>query len=179
LARESTHIADHRDVDILAALHRNDCLLCRLSVRLEYTKPSMPEFGGYFSGPEQAGALVPKLRLDNPSKVKASRADPRSSYPDYRATLKQAFYGDVDDASAEAATNFLQPDSPPVGVPIATTAPRWGALLRTYIVTEQDMAVRPALQHRFIREADEAFPGTKTEVRAMESSHYSCPNRRN
>jgi hypothetical protein len=24
--------------------------------------------------------------------------------------------------------NFLQPDSPPVGVPIATTAPRWGAL---------------------------------------------------
>lgn len=143
--------------------------------RLVYLTALMPapgkSLGGYFSGPEQAGSLVLGLRLDNFSKAKASRIDPRSSDPDYRATLKQAFYGDVDDASAEAAMNFLQPDSPAVGVPIATTAPRWGALPRTYIVTEQDMAVRPALQHRFIREADEAFPRTKTEIRSMESSH--------
>ena len=143
--------------------------------RLVYLTAMMPApskpLGGYLGGPEQAGTLVPGLRLDNFSKAKASRIDPRSSDPDYRATVKQAFYGDVDDASAEAVMNFLQPDSPAVGVPIATTAQRWGALPRTYIVTEQDMAVRPALQHRFIREADDAFPGTKTEVRSIASSH--------
>jgi len=85
--------------------------------------------------------------------------------------MKEAFFGDVSDEQAEAAINLLQPDYPAVGAPIMTTAQRWGSIPRAYIMTEQDKAVVPALQGRFIQEVDEAMPASKTDGRPINTSH--------
>ena len=85
--------------------------------------------------------------------------------------MKEAFFGDVSDEQADAAINLLQPDYPVVNGPIMTTAQRWGSIPRSYILTEQDKGVLPALQRRFIREVDEALPASKTDVRPINTSH--------
>ena len=85
--------------------------------------------------------------------------------------MKEAFFGDVSGEQADAAINLLQPDYPVVNGPIMTTAQRWGSIPRSYILTEQDKGVLPALQRRFIREVDEALPASKTDVRPINTSH--------
>jgi pimeloyl-ACP methyl ester carboxylesterase len=130
-------------------------------------KPLVP----YMTSPEAKDGLVPKLAMGVPANARAGRIDPRSMDPDYRVTMKEAFFADVSDEQAEAAANLLQPDFPNVGAPIMTTAQRWGSIPRAYILTEQDRAVVPALQRRCIREVDEAMPTSKTDVRLMTTSH--------
>ncbi|MDI9690548.1 GGDEF domain-containing protein, partial [Burkholderia cenocepacia] len=51
------------------------------------------------------------------------------------------------------------------------TAPRWGALDRHYIKCLQDRVILPALQQRFIDEADAFAPGNPTHVHQLDSSH--------
>ncbi|MFF2507709.1 alpha/beta fold hydrolase [Streptomyces sp. NPDC058067] len=55
----------------------------------------------------------------------------------------------------------------------ATTLTRggWGSIPRTYVTCAQDMAIRPAVQRRFITEADAAFPDNVTSVVALDASH--------
>jgi pimeloyl-ACP methyl ester carboxylesterase len=125
----------------------------------------------YLTGPELKDGLIPKLAMGVPANARAGRIDPRSRDPEYRATMKEAFCGDVSDEQAEAVINLLQPDYPAVGAPIMTTAQRWGSIPRSYILTEQDKGVPPALQRRFIREVDEALPASKTDVRPINTSH--------
>ncbi|MEV7392749.1 alpha/beta fold hydrolase [Streptomyces sp. NPDC091215] len=123
--------------------------------------------------PENEGELVaPSVRAD-PAVIGALRFDLASDDPDYRRQLRDAFFGDVDPAVADAALGLLTPDAP-VGIALgATTLTRdgWGSVPRTYITCARDMAIRPALQHRFIRDADAAFPGNPTSVIALDSSH--------
>jgi hypothetical protein len=47
----------------------------------------------------------------------------------------------------------------------------WGSVRRTYLTCARDMAIRPALQARFIAEADVAFPDNPTTVVALDASH--------
>jgi hypothetical protein len=85
----------------------------------------------------------------------------------------QAFYGDLDPAAADAAIALLTPDTP-AGIGLGTTtltADGWGSVPRTYVVCTQDMTIRPALQQRFIADADAAFPANPTTVHALHASH--------
>ncbi|MFI1030462.1 alpha/beta fold hydrolase [Streptomyces sp. NPDC020951] len=123
--------------------------------------------------PENAGELVaPSVRAD-PAAIGALRLDLASDDPLYRQQLRDAFFGDVDPAAADAALGLLTPDAP-VGIALgATTLTRdgWGSVPRTYVTCARDMAVRPALQQKFIRDADAAFPDNPTSVVALDSSH--------
>ncbi|MGW1271728.1 alpha/beta fold hydrolase [Streptomyces sp. NPDC002491] len=131
---------------------------------------------------ENAVELVaPSFRAD-PAAIGALRLDLASDDLDYRQQLRNAFFGDVDPAVADAALGLLTPDAP-AGIALgATTLTRdgWGSVPRTYVTCAQDMAIRPALQQKFISDADTAFPDNPTSVVALDSSHspfLSMPGR--
>jgi pimeloyl-ACP methyl ester carboxylesterase len=149
----------------------------RKIARLVYLTAFMPQSGvpavSYIQSPENEGELVgPQFRAD-PAQVGALRIDQRSDDAAYRANTRLAFFGDVDEAQFEAVAGLLTPDVPvaPFATPIATTPDRWGSLARHYIRCNQDRAIRPALQRRFIAEADAFTPGNPTVVHELDSSH--------
>jgi pimeloyl-ACP methyl ester carboxylesterase len=136
----------------------------------------------YVGMPENAGELVgPSLRAD-PAAVGALRLDTSPADDVYRHQLREAFFGDVDPEAADAAIALLSPDAP-VGIAAGATtltADGWGSVPRTYVTCSLDMAIRPALQEKFVADADAAFPGNPTSVVALEASHspfLSMPDR--
>jgi pimeloyl-ACP methyl ester carboxylesterase len=127
----------------------------------------------YIRSPENADEQVRALVRAPPEQVGVLRIDPRNPDPAYRAQLKTAFYHDVDDARFAAAAHLLTPDVPlrPVLAAATATLPNWGRIPRAYLRCSEDRAILPALQDRFIREAD-AWTGTnRTAVRTLKSSH--------
>ncbi|MEV5325179.1 alpha/beta fold hydrolase [Nonomuraea sp. NPDC052634] len=123
--------------------------------------------------PEAAGDRVAPLVQGDPTRLGALRLDFATDDPAYRQGLREAFYGDVDPAVAEAATALLTPDSP-FGIMTGTTEltpAGWGSVPRTYVVCTRDMAIQPAVQRKFIAEADAAFPGNPTSVVSLAASH--------
>ncbi|MFJ6659822.1 alpha/beta fold hydrolase [Streptomyces sp. NPDC091377] len=132
--------------------------------------------------PENAGELVgPSVRAD-PAVIGALRLDLTSHDAAYRCQLRNAFFGDVAPAVADAALGLLTPDAP-AGIALgATTLTRdgWGSVPRTSITCTRDMVIRPALQQKFITDADTTFPDNPTSVVALDSSHspfLSMPGR--
>lgn len=87
--------------------------------------------------------------------------------------MKRALYEDVPQADFDAVANLMSCDVPaaPFATAIPTTAARWGALDRHYIKCLQDRVILPALQQRFIDEADAFAPGNPTHVHQLDSSH--------
>lgn len=144
---------------------------------LVYLTAFMPATGvpgvAYIGAPENAGEKVGPQLLADPAAVGALRMDHRSEDAAYAAGIKSAFFGDVSDAQYAAVAHLLTPDVPvaPFATPIATTPERWGRVRRHYIQCKQDQAIRPALQQRFIREADAYTPGNPTVVHSLDSSH--------
>ena len=79
----------------------------------------------------------------------------------------------MDPVLADAATGLLTPDGP-IGIMLGTTTltlDSWGSVRRTYLTCTRDMAIGPALQAKFIAEADAAFPDNPTSVVALDASH--------
>ena len=132
-----------------------------------------PSFVNYLSLPEAQTKSGAEINLGDPNLLGASRIDPRSLEPEYLEKLHQEFYGDVDRATFHAFANSLTPDQP-LGYftdsPKITKA-RWGRVPRTFILTTRDGALAPALQERFIREADLLTPDNQTRVVRIDSSH--------
>ena len=126
----------------------------------------------YPDQPEQEGDRLAPLFTGDPTAIGALRLD-LGDAGDYRRGLREAFYGDVAQESADAAIALLTPDAP-AGVLTATTtltAQGWGSVARTYVRCSQDYACPLALQRRFVAEADAAFPGNPTTVVELEASH--------
>ncbi|MCX4825880.1 alpha/beta fold hydrolase [Streptomyces sp. NBC_01142] len=142
-----------------------------------YLTAFMPASGvpaiAYAQMPENAGELVaPSVRAD-PAAIGAVRLDLASDDVGYRQQLRDAFFGDVAPAVADAAIGLLTPDAP-VGIALGATTlthDGWGSTPRTYVTCARDMTVRPALQQKFIADADAAFPDNPTSVIALDSSH--------
>jgi pimeloyl-ACP methyl ester carboxylesterase len=127
----------------------------------------------YTRMPEAAGDRVAPLLRGDPARIGALRLDFATDDDDYRRRLREAFYGDVEPALADAATGLLTPDGP-LGIMLGTTTltdDGWGAVPRTYITCARDVAIRPAVQAKFIAEADAAFPGNPTSVVGLDASH--------
>lgn len=137
--------------------------------------------GSYGNSLEQKGDRLAPLWIGDPHSSGALRLDTGSSGP-YRQQLRDAFYGDVDPDLADAAIALLTPDAPAaLGAGTTTlTAGGWGSVPRTYVSCLQDYAIRPALQRRFVREADSAYPDNPTTTVELQSSHspfLSMPDR--
>ena len=127
----------------------------------------------YVQMPENAGELVAPLFRADPAAIGALRLDLASDDAGYRQQLRDAFFGDVAPAVADAAIGLMTPDAP-AGIALGATrltSAGWGSVPRTYVTCARDMAIRPALQQRFIADADAAFPDNPTSVMALDSSH--------
>ncbi|MFG2249076.1 alpha/beta fold hydrolase [Spirillospora sp. NPDC048823] len=138
-----------------------------------YMPASNVPAAAYTRMPEAADDQVAPLLRGDPAQIGALRLDFRTDDAAYRRRLHEAFYGDVDPVLADAATGLLTPDGP-IGIMLGTTAltrDGWGSVPRTYLTCARDMAIRPALQARFIAEADAAFPDNPTSVVALDASH--------
>lgn len=123
----------------------------------------------YIGRPENEGELVGGGLAADPAVVGALRYDVGDAGT--RALLRQTFFNDVEDDLAAAAIALLGPDAP-VGIAaeaFGVTPERWGSRPRTYVVCEQDFAIRPPLQRAMVAEMD-AVTGT-TEVVEFNSSH--------
>jgi pimeloyl-ACP methyl ester carboxylesterase len=148
-----------------------------LVARAVYLTAFMPASGvpavAYTRMPEHEGGLALSCVVGDPATVGALRLDVTSPDPAYRHKLREAFYGDVDPAAADAAIALLTPDCP-AGLGTGTTtltAAGWGSVPRSYIKCTQDMTLRPALQQRFITDADAAFPANPTTVHTLDAAH--------
>ncbi|MBN3786257.1 alpha/beta fold hydrolase [Burkholderia sp. Ac-20353] len=145
--------------------------------KIVYLAAFMPASGvpglDYVRAPENQGEMLGHLMLASPRTAGALRIDPRSDDAAYQATAKQALFDDVSQAEYEAVANLMSCDVPaaPFATAIPTTAARWGAIDRHYIKCLQDRVILPALQQRFIDEADAFAPDNPTHVHQLDSSH--------
>ncbi|CNF75181.1 Esterase [Mycobacterium tuberculosis] len=142
-----------------------------------YLSAYMPASGvpaaAYTRTPEAADDQVAPLLRGDPARTGALRLDLATADAAYRRRLYEAFYADVAPVLADAATGLLTPDGP-LGIMLGTTAltdDGWGSVRRTYLTCARDKAIRPALQARFVAEADAAFPDNPTSVVALDASH--------
>jgi pimeloyl-ACP methyl ester carboxylesterase len=129
--------------------------------------------GGYIQSSENAGELIGPLIVADPGVVGALRLDVGSPDPAYRTGLREALYGDVASAVADATIRLLSSDCP-FGIPAGATdltREGWGSIPRLYLRCTADRAILPALQSRFIAEADAAFPENPTRVIDLDASH--------
>ncbi|MET8867185.1 alpha/beta fold hydrolase [Nonomuraea sp. NPDC004580] len=147
-----------------------------------YMPASDTPAAAYTRIPEAAGDQVAPLLRGDPAGIGALRLDVATDDPAYRRGLWEAFYGDVDPVLADAATGLLTPDGP-FGIMLGTTTltrAGWGSVPRTYVLCANDQAIQPAVQRRFVAEADAAFPGNPTSVVSLGASHspfLSMPGR--
>jgi pimeloyl-ACP methyl ester carboxylesterase len=124
----------------------------------------------YITMPENTGTMVGDQLAADPMAVGALRFDTGDSTR--HAALVETFYGDVPADVAAAAISLLSSDAPAgmAAEPFTATAARYGRLPHTYVVCEQDNAIRPDLQRRFIREID-AIAAEPTTVVTLDASH--------
>ncbi|TCK21110.1 alpha/beta fold hydrolase [Pseudonocardia endophytica] len=127
----------------------------------------------------EAGPRYPDLYIGDPTAIGATRLNPRSTDERYRARLHEVFYGDVDEHRFLAYATSLVPDNPTgmATAVVAATAQRWGAIPRTYVQTERDRVVSPALQRMMIDDADRLTPGNSFRVARIDTSHSPFASR--
>jgi pimeloyl-ACP methyl ester carboxylesterase len=145
-----------------------------LFAHLVYVTASAPVTGistaEYLASPQNEGEMASSLLLGDPAAVGAFRID--AGDRDRHAAIRETFYGDVDDATAEAAIGLLGSDAPAslVAEAFAVTAGRYGTIPHTYVICTRDKTMPAALQRRFVDEID-AVSATPTAVVELDSSH--------
>ncbi len=131
----------------------------------------------YIRSPENAGERVNGLLAADPAAVGALRLD--LDDVTRRREMREVFYQDVDEVTADAAISLLSPDAP-LGISAETFAvspSRYGRVPHTYVVCAEDRVVPPALQRRFVTEIDavSARPTTVVELATSHSPFLSAP----
>lgn len=103
----------------------------------------------------------------------ALRLDFNSGDAAYVAGLQDFFANNTEMPAFRATANLFSPDDAvaPYLLPTAKTAVRWGSIRRAYVRTGLDHALQPALQDRWIAEADALTPGNPTTVYPLAASH--------
>lgn len=144
---------------------------------LVYLAAFMPASGipmsEYGVAPENEGSLLLRQLKADPAAIGALRTDPRSQDPDYASNGWRALCHDLSEVDYRAVANLATCDVPaaPIATPVMTTRERWGSLRRHFIMCQQDYALRPALQQRFIDLADAFVPERPTVVHRLDASH--------
>ncbi len=133
---------------------------------------------GYLASPENAGERVNGLFAADPAAVGALRMDLDDGTR--RREVREVFYHDVDEVTADAAISLLGPDAP-LGIPgesFGVSASRYGRVPHTYVVCTEDRVIPPALQRRFVTEIDavSARPTTVVELATSHSPFLSAPD---
>ncbi|GII63818.1 hypothetical protein Skr01_39030 [Sphaerisporangium krabiense] len=87
--------------------------------------------------------------------------------------VKEALAADFTDEGVSRLLNMLEPDETAT-IPMAEArgeAHTWGRISRTYVRFTLDRLIPPALQDRFISEADRLTPDNPTDVRSVAAPH--------
>jgi pimeloyl-ACP methyl ester carboxylesterase len=125
---------------------------------------------GYLRSPEYESALGGVL-VGAPTTVGALRTNWRTADPGMLAELKTALFAEGTEREFLAFLNTLEPDeSIDAGVERLDPA-TWGTVPHTYVRLARDTSIPPALQDRFIREADALIPDSVFDVHTLDSSH--------
>jgi pimeloyl-ACP methyl ester carboxylesterase len=141
-----------------------------------YCCVDLPSMAAYLETPENAGSLVGKVTAalaGDPRELGVARVNWRTADPVLLEGIRDCLAGGFDDEQFLRFLNLFQPDEP-AAIPVAETrveADRWGRIPRTYVRFTEDRLIPPALQDRFIAEADRLTPDNPTEVHSMAAPH--------
>ncbi|MBW0105437.1 alpha/beta hydrolase [Pseudonocardia sp. KRD291] len=109
----------------------------------------------------------------DPADIGALRMNWRTADPDHLLGLQTALLADGTRAELLAYLHTQDPDeSVNVDMAAATAdAGTWGAIPRTYVRLTEDRAIPPAMQDRYIADADALTPDNRFDVHEIVSSH--------
>jgi pimeloyl-ACP methyl ester carboxylesterase len=158
-------------------------LLGRVVYLSAYCCVDLPNLAAYLRTPENADSLLAEVSaavVADPAVVGVNRVNWRTADPKLIAGIRNCLAGDFSDQAVRHLLNILEPDEPAA---IATAdgrgeADTWGRIPRTYVRFTLDRLIPPALQDRFIREADLRTPDNPTDVRNVAAPHVGPFHRR-
>jgi pimeloyl-ACP methyl ester carboxylesterase len=151
-------------------------LLDRVVYLAAYCCVDLPNMTAYLETPENRESLLPNVvraMVADPAVLGVARINWRSADPSVIDGIRQCLAGDFTDEAVGRLLNLLEPDEP-VGIPLAEArgeAHTWGRIPRTYVRFTRDRLIPPALQDRFVAEADRLTPGNPTDVRSVAAPH--------
>jgi pimeloyl-ACP methyl ester carboxylesterase len=151
-------------------------LLDHIVYMAAYCCVDLPSMVAYLATPENAGSLVDKVTAavaGDPAELGVARVNWRTADPELLDGIRECLAAGFTDEELTRTLNLFQPDEP-VAIPVAETrveADRWGRIPRTYVRFTEDRLIPPALQDRFIAEADRLTPGNPTEVHSVAAPH--------
>jgi pimeloyl-ACP methyl ester carboxylesterase len=133
--------------------------------------PGMPAIA-MIQHESMAAALVPGLFMADPAAVGALRINVGSEDAGYVASLKAAFFADVDREAFETFRRTLHCDEPAqvALVPSAVTRELFGTVARHYVHCDGDQAITPAGQALMVAMVDAAM-GNETRTHRLSASH--------
>ena len=151
-------------------------LLDRVVYMAAYCCVDLPNMAAYLDTAENSDSLLPLVTravAADPAVLGVARVNWRTADPSVIDGIKQCLAGDFTDEAVSRLLNTLEPDEP-VSIPLADArgeAHTWGRIPRTYVRFTQDRLIPPALQDRFITEADRLTPDNPTDVRSVAAPH--------
>ncbi|WP_433221228.1 alpha/beta hydrolase [Microtetraspora malaysiensis] len=151
-------------------------LLDRVVYVAAYCCVDLPNLNAYLSTPENSDSLLPQVTqamVADPAILGVSRLNWRSADPEVIRGIKECLAGDFTEEAMTRLLNMLEPDET-AGIPMADArgeAQTWGRIPRTYVRFTLDRLIPPALQDRFINEADRLTPDNPTDVRSVAAPH--------
>ncbi|GAA2271464.1 alpha/beta hydrolase [Glycomyces scopariae] len=141
-----------------------------------YCPVDLPSMAAYLEQPENAGSLIANVTAaiaGDPAELGVARVNWRTADPQVLDGIRDCLMGGFSDEELLRFLNLFQPDEP-VAIPLSETrveADRWGSVRRTYVRFTEDRLIPPALQDRFIAEADRLTPHNPTEVHSVAAPH--------
>lgn len=151
-------------------------LIDRVVYVAAYCCVDLPNMLSYLETPENADSLlhlVEAMKVGDPAKLGVSRINWRSADPAAFHAIKHCLAGDFTDDAVLWLANMLEPDET-AAIPATDArgqAHTWGRIPRTYVRFTEDRLIPPALQDRFIAEADRLTPDNPTDVRSVAAPH--------
>jgi pimeloyl-ACP methyl ester carboxylesterase len=151
-------------------------LLDRIVYVAAYCCVDLPNMVAYLTTPENSESLLPLIeavKVADPAVLGVNRLNWRSADPAVFHAVKECLAGDFTDEGVSRLLNMLEPDETAT-IPMAEArgeAHTWGRIPRTYVRFTRDRLIPPALQDRFIAEADRLTPDNPTDVRSVAAPH--------
>ncbi|MEO3888340.1 alpha/beta hydrolase [Nonomuraea sp. B5E05] len=151
-------------------------LLERVVYVAAYCCVELPNLTAYLGTPENGDSLLSRVTaamVADPAVLGVSRLNWRSADPAVFQGVKEALAGDFTDEEVSRLLSMLEPDES-ASIPLAEARGEthtWGRIPRTYVRLTLDRLIPPALQDRFIEEADRLTPDNPTDVRSVAAPH--------
>ena len=164
-------------VTVSLVANRVPDLLHRIVYVSAFCCVDLPSMADYMMTPEaQTEELAAFYTLGHGAPAEGqdvSRINWRSTAPEDEEAFRNLNAHTFSPEQARAAFQFLQPDEP---FSIPTTDARghaetWGRIPRTYVRLTDDRLLSPALQDRWIAEADRLTPDNRFGVHSIDAPH--------